>query len=95
MLISNRSVASQWGFNLPVSDGHARQRVAAKAARISTIVHSHLAVNCQIQGVLKVMRDRVTREEEQGGELQTVFRNGELTKRQTLSEIRGRLATSR
>jgi nicotinamide phosphoribosyltransferase len=38
-----------------------------------------------------VLRERVTPEEEQGGELQTVFLNGELQNETSLSEIRNRL----
>ncbi len=38
-----------------------------------------------------VLKDQVTREEEQGGELTTVFENGKLVKETTLADIRKRL----
>lgn len=52
------------------------------------------------KGLLKVARvdgelvlfDQVTKEEEEEGELKTVFLNGKLTSFQTLSEIRERLS---
>jgi nicotinamide phosphoribosyltransferase len=48
----------------------------------------------RVEGKL-VLRENVSREEELGGELKTVFLDGELTRFQTLAQVRGVLAAER